>query len=61
MKAETTAFERNAKKDGFTYWAEISNGSWMLFRRGINWKNPDLVDDHTGKPIQSAYAEDQKA
>lgn len=36
MKAETTAFERNAKKDGFTYWAEISNGSWTVFRRGKN-------------------------
>jgi hypothetical protein len=34
MKAETLAFERNASKDGFTYWAEASENGWAVFRRG---------------------------
>jgi hypothetical protein len=34
-------------------------GGWYVIGTDINWEDPELMDDHTGKRIESAYAEDQ--
>jgi hypothetical protein len=31
---------------------------WALIGADVNWENPDLRCGHTGKRIESAYAED---
>ena len=31
---------------------------WRVIHHEINWEDPDLTCDHTGKRIESAYAED---
>lgn len=31
---------------------------WRVVAADINWENGDLTDDHTGKRIESAYAEE---
>ena len=31
---------------------------WRIVALEINWEEPDLYCDHTGKRIESAYAED---
>lgn len=30
---------------------------WRIVASDINWEDPDLICDHTGKRIESAYAE----
>jgi hypothetical protein len=34
---------------------EHSNDGWRIEACDINWEDPDLMCEHTGKPIQSAY------
>lgn len=34
------------------------NDGWRVTAIDVNWENPELFDDHTGKRIESAYAED---
>lgn len=33
-------------------------GGWRICGCEVNWEDPDLYDDHTGKRIPSAYAEE---
>jgi len=35
------------------------NTGWRMVACEVNWEDPRLVDDHTGKRIPSAYAEDE--
>ena len=35
------------------------HGGWRVVGADVNWEDPDLIDDHTGKRIESAYAEDE--
>lgn len=28
---------------------------WHVVRYEVNYENPDLIDDHTGRPIPAAY------
>lgn len=32
-----------------------SEDGWRVVACAINWEEPDLICDHTGEPIQSAY------
>ena len=34
------------------------SGGWRVEAVDINWEDPDLIDDHTGDRIESAYADD---
>lgn len=34
-----------------------SNDGWRVVAVDVNWEDPDLYCDHTGKRIESAYAE----
>ena len=34
------------------------NDGWQIAACDINWEDPDLYCDHSGKPIPSAYGED---
>ena len=36
-----------------------TRSEWHVCGCEINWEDPDLYCDHTGKRIESAYAEDQ--
>lgn len=38
--------------------ASKANDGWRPVALEINWEDPDLYCDHTGKRIESAYAED---
>lgn len=38
--------------------ANDRRGGWYVAGHDINWEDADLYDDHTGKRIESAYAED---
>ncbi|NQV21854.1 MAG: hypothetical protein HQ511_10615 [Rhodospirillales bacterium] len=31
------------------------SGGWRVVACAVNWEDSDLLDDHTGEPIQSAY------
>lgn len=33
-------------------------GGWFVEGVDVNWEDPELFDDHTGKRIESAYTED---
>ncbi len=35
-----------------------SNDGWRVVGMGVNYEDPDLIDDHSGNRIESAYAED---
>jgi hypothetical protein len=35
------------------------NDGWRVVGYDVNWEDPALYCDHTGKRIESAYAEDQ--
>lgn len=35
------------------------NDGWNLEGLAINWEDPELYCEHTGKRIQSAYSEDE--
>lgn len=42
-------------------WAHINNDKrcgWYIEAADVNWEDADLVCDHTGEPIPSAYGED---
>lgn len=39
----------------------VRGDSWMVAGCDVNWEDPDLYCDHTGKRIESAYAEDDAA
>lgn len=52
-----------------TAWKERSNivealnskdksGGWYVVAADVNWEDADLIDDHSGNRIESAYAED---
>jgi hypothetical protein len=30
---------------------------WYIIAAHVNWENTELVCEHTGKPIESAYTE----
>lgn len=34
-----------------------SNDGWRVVAVDVNWEDPDLICDHTGEHIESAYAE----
>ena len=34
------------------------NDGWRVIGCDVNWEDADLVDDHTGNPIESAYGDD---
>jgi hypothetical protein len=36
-----------------------SKCGWRVVAEDINWENPCLICDHTGRRIPSAYAEDE--
>lgn len=36
---------------------QSSNDGWQVIGMQINWEDPELHCDHTGKRIESAYAE----
>lgn len=36
-----------------------TSGGWRVNAADVNWEDPDLIDDHTGERIESAYAEDE--
>lgn len=38
-----------------------TSGGWRVSAADINWEDPDLIDDHTGERIESAYAEDEES
>lgn len=33
------------------------NSGWQIVACDINWEDPELICDHTGKRIESAYGE----
>lgn len=35
-----------------------SNCGWRIVACDVNWEDPDLICDHTGARIESAYSED---
>jgi|SRR3990172_3436007 len=35
-----------------------SNDGWRVVAADVNWEDADLIDDHSGMRIESAYAED---
>ena len=35
-----------------------TSGGWRVSYCDINWEDEDLVDDHTGDSIESAYGDD---
>jgi hypothetical protein len=37
------------------------NDGWRVIGMQVNWEDPDLYCDHTGKRIESAYAEEDAA
>jgi hypothetical protein len=37
---------------------EMVYDGWKVVAAEINWEDPELYCDHTGKRIESAYAED---
>jgi hypothetical protein len=37
--------------------AHDCNNGWRVVGMDINWEDPELTCAHTGKPIESAYAE----
>lgn len=37
---------------------DSDNSGWQIVAVDINWEDPDLICDHTGERIESAYAED---
>lgn len=39
--------------------AEKSCNGWRVVACEVNWENPELFCAHTGKRIESAYAEDE--
>lgn len=39
--------------------AHKQNDGWRVVASEINWEDPDLLCDHTGERIESAYAEDK--
>lgn len=36
---------------------QLSDG-WNVTAADINWEDTELLDDHTGNPIESAYGDD---
>ncbi len=42
-------------------WAHLADpdSGWFIEGADINWEDPVLYCDHTGKRIESAYAEDE--
>jgi hypothetical protein len=36
-----------------------THGGWRVIGVDVNWEDPELMDDHAGERIESAYAEDQ--
>lgn len=38
---------------------DCRNDGWRIVAMNINWEDSELVCDHTGKPIESAYGESQ--
>lgn len=34
-----------------------TNDGWRVVACEINWENADLMDDHTGEPIEAAYGD----
>ena len=35
-----------------------TRGGWRVEAVDVNWEDTDLIDDHTGDPIESAYGDD---
>ena len=41
------------------WFADDSSGGWLVAGYGINWEDSALYCEHSGKRIESAYAEDE--
>lgn len=52
VKAELWRIARATRDGGST--------GWEFVALDINWENPDMICDHTGKRIESAYAEPEE-